>query len=348
MSVYIRFPMKKALITGITGQDGAYLTKLLVDEGYKVLGLIRNNANPGSKDKLKWIFGGSIPSDVAFEYSDMTDATSVSRSLNMCQPDEVYNLAAQSHVGVSFKAPGSTSHTNAIGVLNILEACRNANKRPKFYQAATSEMFGKVQQVPQTEHTPFYPRSPYGVAKLFGYWLTVNYRESYGLFGCNGILFNHESPMRGEEFVTRKITKGIANIVNNAQECLELGNLDAMRDWGHAKDYVRAMYLMLQQDEPRDYVVATGQQKSVRTFCEMAFAAAGLDIEWDGEGVDEIGYCRKLDQVVIRINPEYYRPAEVDSLLGDSSFAKKKLNWDMEYSFQELVEEMVAHDLGKI
>lgn len=338
--------MKKALITGITGQDGAYLTKSLVDKGYQVLGLIRNNANPGSKDKLKWIFGGEIPEIVRLEYSDMTDATSMHRLVNSYKPDEVYNLAAQSHVGVSFKSPGSTAHTNAIGVLNILEACRNADKMPRFYQAATSEMFGKVQQVPQTETTPFYPRSPYGVAKLFGYWLTVNYRESYGLFGCNGILFNHESPLRGEEFVTRKITKAIGNILAGTQACVELGNLDAKRDWGHARDYVEAMYLMLQQDKPQDYVIATGKQTSVRTFCEMAFEFAGIPIEWDGEGVEEVGYSRRLDQVVIRINPEYYRPAEVDSLLGDSSLAKEKLGWKLNSSLEDLVKEMVGYDLS--
>lgn len=338
--------MKKALITGITGQDGAYLTKSLVDKGYQVLGLVRNNANPGNKDKLKWIFGGEIPELVRLEYSDMTDATSMHRLVNNYKPDEVYNLAAQSHVGVSFKSPGSTAHTNAIGVLNILEACRNADAMPRFYQAATSEMFGKVQQIPQTEQTPFYPRSPYGVAKLFGYWLTVNYRESYGLFGCNGILFNHESPLRGEEFVTRKITKAIGNILAGTQAFVELGNLDAKRDWGHARDYVEAMYLMLQQDEPQDYVIATGKQTSVRTFCEMAFEFAGIPIEWDGEGVEEVGYCRRLDQVVIRINPEYYRPAEVDSLLGDSSLAKKQLGWKLNTSLEGLVKEMVAYDLS--
>jgi len=338
--------MKKALITGITGQDGAYLTKSLIDKGYQVLGLVRNNASPGNKDKLKWIFGGEIPELVRLEYSDMTDATSMHRLVNNYKPDEVYNLAAQSHVGVSFKSPGSTAHTNAIGVLNILEACRNADSMPRFYQAATSEMFGKVRQVPQTEETPFYPRSPYGVAKLFGYWLTVNYRESYGLFGCNGILFNHESPLRGEEFVTRKITKAIGNILGGTQSCVELGNLDAKRDWGHARDYVEAMYLLLQEDEPRDYVIATGKQTSVRTFCEMAFEFAGAPIEWDGEGVDEVGYCRRLDQVVIRINPEYYRPAEVDSLLGDSSFAQKQLGWKLNTSLEELVKEMVSYDLS--
>ena len=341
--------MKKALVTGITGQDGAYLTKLLVDKGYQVMGLVRNNANPGKLNKLKWIFDGSIPQEVQFEYSDMTDATSMHRLVDSFGPDEVYNLAAQSHVGVSFKSPGSTAHINALGVLNILEACRNTKQMPKFYQASTSEMFGKVREVPQNEGTYFHPRSPYGVAKLFGYWLTVNYRESYGLFGCNGILFNHESPIRGEEFVTRKITKGVANVWAGSQDWIELGNLDARRDWGHAKDYVKAMYLMLQREEgPLDYVVATGIQTSVRTFCEKAFKAAGLDLTWRGKGVDETGYCYRLGKEVIKINPEYYRPAEVDTLLGDSRQAEELLGWVPGISLDELVFEMVDNDLRQI
>lgn len=341
--------MKKALVTGITGQDGAYLTKLLVDEGYQVMGLVRNNANPGKLNKLKWIFDGFVPPEVQFEYSDMTDATSMHRLVDSFGPDEVYNLAAQSHVGVSFKSPGSTAHINALGVLNILEACRNSKQMPKFYQASTSEMFGKVREVPQREDTYFYPRSPYGVAKLFGYWLTVNYRESYGLFGCNGILFNHESPIRGEEFVTRKITKGVAGVWAGSQDWIELGNLDARRDWGHAKDYVKAMYLMLQREEgPLDYVVATGIQTSVRAFCEKAFKAAGLDLSWKGRGVDEVGYCHRLDKEVIKINSDYYRPAEVDTLLGDSRKAEELLGWVPEISLDQLVFEMVEHDLKQI
>lgn len=341
--------MKRALITGITGQDGAYLSKYLVNNGYQVMGLVRNNANAGNKDRLKWIFDNNIPEEIQFEYSDMTDATSMHRLVDSFGPDEVYNLAAQSHVGVSFKSPGSTAHINALGVLNILEACRNSKKMPKFYQASTSEMFGKVQQVPQQEDTYFYPRSPYGVAKLFGYWLTVNYRESYGLYGCNGILFNHESPIRGEEFVTRKITKGVANIWANKQSYIELGNLDARRDWGHARDYVEAMHLMLQQEEgPGDYVIATGKQTSVRKFCEMAFCAANLDIEWRGKGIKEVGYSYRLDREVIRINPEYYRPAEVDMLLGNPNKAKTILNWEPKTSLEDLVFEMVDNDLKQL
>lgn len=337
--------MKKALVTGITGQDGAYLAHLLVEKGYKVLGLVRNNANPGNKDKLKWIFGGDVPGDIQFEYSDMMDATSVHRAVDNFGPDEVYNLAAQSHVGISFKAPGSTAHTNALGVLNILEACRNTNGKPKFYQASTSEMFGKVQEVPQSETTYFYPRSPYGVAKLFGHWLTINYRESYGLFGCNGILFNHESPLRGELFVTRKITKGLARIDAGLQDCIQLGNLDARRDWGHARDYVEAMYLMLQQPEAKDYVISSGVQTSVRKFCELAFDAAGIPILWEGEGLEEVGFCPYLNQVVVRINPEYYRPTEVDTLLGDSSAAQRDLGWVPRATVKDLVGEMVNYDL---
>lgn len=338
--------MKKALITGITGQDGAYLAKHLVENNYEVLGLIRNNANANAKGKLKWIFEGSIPPEVLFEYSDMTDATSIHRAVDGFAPDEVYNLAAQSHVGVSFKSPASTAYTNAIGVLNILEACRNSKHGPRFYQASTSEMFGKVKEIPQTEETYFHPRSPYGVAKLFGYWLTVNYRESYGLYGCNGILFNHESPIRGSKFVTRKITRGLAKIYYGLQDCIELGNLDAKRDWGHAKDYVEAMYLMLQSEEgPEDYVIATGKQTSVRTFCEMAFKAAKLTLEWRGEGLNETGYCPQLERDVIKINPEYYRPAEVDTLLGCPNKAIRKLGWEPKTSLEELVREMVENDL---
>lgn len=341
--------MKRALITGITGQDGAYLAKHLVDRDYQVMGLVRNNANSGSKNKLKWIFEGDIPPEVQFEYSDMTDATSMHRLVDSFGPDEVYNLAAQSHVGVSFKSPGSTAHINALGVLNILEACRNSKQMPKFYQASTSEMFGKVHEVPQKETTYFHPRSPYGVAKLFGYWLTVNYRESYGLYGCNGILFNHESPIRGEEFVTRKITKGVANIWCGKQPCIELGNLDARRDWGHARDYVEAMHLMLQRKEgPLDYVVATGIQTSVRKFCEMAFQAAELDLEWRGSGVTETGYCYRLGREVIKINPEYYRPAEVDTLLGDARRAKELLGWEPKTLLPDLVYEMVMNDMREI
>jgi GDPmannose 4,6-dehydratase len=336
--------MKKALITGITGQDGAYLAHLLSKKKYEIVGLIRNNANPNQLNKLKWIFNGQIPDCLRLEYSDMTDAASINRLVQDSKPDEIYNLAAQSHVGVSFKSPASTAHVNALGVLNILEACRNVGA--KFYQASTSEMFGKVQQVPQNESTSFYPRSPYGVAKLFGYWLTVNYRESYNLFGCNGILFNHESPIRGENFVTKKITKGLVDVRAGKQNILELGNLDSWRDWGHAADYVEAMYLMLQENEPDDYVVSTGKQTSVRNFCEIAAKKLSLDLVWKGEGLDEIGWSNTLKKPIIKINERFYRPAEVDTLLGDSNKAQKILNWSPKRTLDDLVDEMIDYDIN--
>lgn len=338
--------MKRALVTGITGQDGSYLAKNLVDNGYKVCGLVRNHTAPNHLAKLKWVFGGEIPGEVQLEYSDLNDAPSLTRAVQNFVPDEVYNLAAQSHVGVSFKSPVSTASANAIGVMNILEACRAmGEKMPKFYQASTSEMFGKVQEFPQDEKTCFYPRSPYGVAKLFGYWLTVNYRESYNLFGCNGILFNHESPIRGDNFVTKKITKGLVSIIKGKQDVLELGNLDALRDWGHAADYVDAMRLMLQYRVPRDFVIATGKQRSVRQFCEIASEYLDLDLEWQGEGLDEIGYSRKLGKKIICVNPEFYRPAEVDTLLGNASQAKSLLGWVPTTSFESMVQEMIAYDM---
>lgn len=338
--------MKRALVTGITGQDGSYLAKNLVDNGYKVCGLVRNHTAPNHLAKLKWVFGGDLPSEVQLEYSDLNDAPSLTRAVQNFVPDEVYNLAAQSHVGVSFKSPVSTASANAIGVMNILEACRAmGDNMPKFYQASTSEMFGKVQEFPQNEKTCFYPRSPYGVAKLFGYWLTVNYRESYNLFGCNGILFNHESPIRGDNFVTKKITKGLVSIVKGKQDILELGNLDALRDWGHAADYVDAMRLMLQYRLPRDFVIATGKQRSVREFCEIASSYLNLDLEWQGEGLEEVGYSRKLGKNIISVNPEFYRPAEVDTLLGDASQAKNLLGWTPTTSFHSMVQEMIAYDM---
>lgn len=340
--------MKKALITGITGQDGSYLAKNLVNNGYKVCGVVRNHTQPNHLEKLKWVFGGEIPPEVSVEYSDLTDAPSLTRVIQEFVPHEVYNLAAQSHVGVSFKSPVSTASANAIGVMNVLEACRAVAEPPKFYQASTSEMFGKVQSFPQNEQTGFYPRSPYGVAKLFGYWLTVNYRESYDLFATNGILFNHESPIRGDNFVTKKITKGLVGIIRNKLSVLELGNLEAKRDWGHAKDYVEAMRLILQQDLPKDFVIATGVQHSVRQFCEIAADYLGLGLEWQGEGVDESGYSKKLGKTIIKINPQFYRPAEVDTLLGDCTKAYWQLGWEPRISFEDMVKEMLAYDLATV
>lgn len=340
--------MKRALITGITGQDGSYLARNLIDNGYKVCGVVRNHTQPNHLDKLKWVFGGDISKDVTIEYSDLTDAPSLTRVIQDFVPDEVYNLAAQSHVGVSFKSPVSTASANAIGVMNVLEACRAAAKSPKFYQASTSEMFGKVQSFPQNEETGFYPRSPYGVAKLFGYWLTVNYRESYDLFAANGILFNHESPIRGDNFVTKKITKGLVGVMRHKIPVLELGNLEAKRDWGHAKDYVDAMRLILQQETPKDYVIATGMQHSVRQFCEIAADYLNLNLEWRGEGVDEIGFSKTLDKTIISINPQFYRPAEVDTLLGDCTKAYRELNWEPRIPFEDMVKEMITYDLATV
>lgn len=337
--------MKRALITGITGQDGSYLAKNLFSNGYKVCGVVRNHTQPNHLDKLKWVFDGQIPPEVTVEYSDLTDAPSLTRVIQDFCPDEVYNLAAQSHVGVSFKSPVSTAAANALGVMNVLEACRAGHDSIKFYQASTSEMFGKVQTSPQNETTPFYPRSPYGVAKLFGYWLTVNYRESYELFAANGILFNHESPIRGDNFVTKKITKGLVSVIKGKQDVLELGNLDAKRDWGHAKDYVEAMRLILCQEQPKDYVIATGMQHSVREFCEIAANHLDLGLEWKGEGIDETGYSTKLGKTVIKINPTYYRPAEVDTLLGDAYKAYWELKWKPTISFEKLIKEMIDYDL---
>jgi GDPmannose 4,6-dehydratase len=340
--------MKKAVITGITGQDGSYLARNLVQNGYQICGVVRNHTQQNHLAKLKWVFGGDIPPEVRLEYSDLTDAPSLTRVVQSFEPDEVYNLAAQSHVGVSFKSPVSTSSANAIGVMNVLEACRAAKITPKFYQASTSEMFGKVKTFPQNEETVFHPRSPYGVAKLFGYWLTVNYRESYGLFGCNGILFNHESPVRGDNFVTKKITKGLVSILKNKEEVLELGNLEAKRDWGHAADYVEAMRLMLQEDEAKDYVIATGKQHSVRDFCEIAADRLALKLEWRGSAEKEVGFSHALNKNIIVINPEFYRPAEVDTLLGDATKAKKELGWQPTTSFESMVEEMIEYDIKTV
>lgn len=327
----------KALITGITGQDGSYLAELLLEKGYEVHGLVRRS----STTNLQNI--SHIADQLHLHYGDLSDSANVHSIIMKIQPDEIYNLAAQSHVSVSFISPSYTGEVDALGVLHILEAIRQTNKHIKFYQASTSELFGKVQEIPQTETTPFYPRSPYAVAKLYGYWITVNYRESYDMFACNGILFNHESPRRGIEFVTRKITKGLINAMRG-KDSLKLGNLDAMRDWGHAKDYVRAMWLMMQQETPEDYVIATGTQYSVRDFCKHAARFLGLELIWYGEGVSEKAIDSK-GRLILEVSKEFYRPAEVNTLLGDATKARTKLQWKPEYTFEQLVEDMIIGDI---
>jgi GDPmannose 4,6-dehydratase len=340
--------MKRALITGITGQDGAYLAELLLAKGYEVHGLKRR-ASLFNTDRIDHLYEDPHASHVRLRlhYGDLTDATNLLRVIQNVQPDEIYNLGAQSHVAVSFETPEYTANADAVGTLRILEAIRilHLEKRTRFYQASTSEMFGRVRESPQTELTPFYPRSPYGVAKLYAHWITVNYRESYGLFACSGILFNHESPIRGETFVSRKITRGLARVSEGLQSSIYLGNLNARRDWGHARDYVNAQWLMLQQDEPEDFVIASGEQHSVRDFVESAASHLKMRIEWRGEGVDETGLDAKSGRVVVRVDPRYFRPAEVDTLLGDASKARRKLGWAPTVSFAELVTEMVAADI---
>ena len=340
--------MKKALITGITGQDGAYLAEFLLEKGYEVHG-IKRRSSLFNTDRIDHLYRDPHEHNVRLKlhYGDLTDATNLIRVIQEVQPDEIYNLAAQSHVAVSFETPEYTANSDALGTLRILEAIRilRLEKKTRFYQASTSEMYGKVQEIPQTENTPFYPRSPYGAAKVYGYWITVNYREAYGLFACNGILFNHESPLRGETFVTRKITRGLARIQQGLDHCLYLGNIDAVRDWGHARDYVKAQWLMLQQDEPEDFVISTGEQHSVREFVERVGEQLGYAIEWLGEGVAEEGVDRKSGKVLVRIDPRYFRPTEVETLLGDCSKAKAKLGWMPETGFAELVREMVEADL---
>jgi GDPmannose 4,6-dehydratase len=331
--------MKKALITGITGQDGSYLADFLLTKEYEVFGLVRR------KSKLDFNNAEHLKGKVHFLFGDMTDQASLLRALEIAKPDEFYNLAAQSFVTTSWETPLSTADINAIGVTNALEAIRLTKPDTRFYQASTSEMFGKVQEVPQKETTPFYPRSPYGVSKLYGHWITKNYRESYHLYGCSGILFNHESERRGEEFVTRKISKAVARMYYGKQDVLELGNLDAKRDWGHSEDYVRAMWLMLQQPEPDDYVIATGESHSIREFVEMAFGEVNMKIEWHGQGSAEFATLKGRDKVIVRVNPQFYRPAEVEALRGDSSKAKAVLGWERKVSFKDLVQRMVAHDL---
>ena len=330
--------MKHALITGITGQDGSYLAELLLEKGYEVYGIMRR------KSVVDYGNAAHIKEKIHFIYADMTDIVSLISAMRISQADEVYNLAAQSFVATSWEQPLATAEIDAVGVTNLLEAIRTVKPEARFYQASTSEMFGKVQEIPQKETTPFYPRSPYGVAKLYGHWITKNYRESFGLFTCSGILFNHESERRGKEFVTRKITDAAARIALGAQEFVELGNLDAKRDWGHSKDYVRAMWLMLQQDQPDDYVVATGETRTVREFAECAFRAVGIEIEWQGEGVNTVGFNKANGKTVVKVNEKFYRPAEVELLLGDPSKAEAKLGWKREISFDELVSRMAKHD----
>jgi len=335
--------MKKALITGITGQDGSYLAELLLEKGYEVHGIRRASSvfNTERIDHLLQLGHGRFH----LHYGDLIDSSNLSRLLEQVQPDEIYNLGAQSHVHISFQIPEYTAEIDGLGTLRLLDAIKNAGIKPKFYQASTSELFGKVQETPQTEKTPFYPRSPYGVAKLFSFWTVVNHREAYNIFACNGILFNHESPRRGKIFVTRKITTGIAEIKQGKKEKISLGNLDAKRDWGYAPDYVEAMWLMLQQEKADDYVIATGETHSIREFCEEAFALAGYQIEWQGSGLEEKGVDRLSGKVLIDIDPKYFRPTEVDLLIGDSSKARKQLNWQPRVGFKELVKIMMENDL---
>ncbi len=353
---------KTALITGITGQDGAYLAELLLSKSYIVHG-IKRRSSLFNTDRIDHLYQDPHETHKNFflHYGDLTDSTNLIRIIQEVQPDEIYNLGAQSHVQVSFETPEYTANSDALGTLRILEAIRllGLSSKTKFYQASTSELYGLVQEVPQTEKTPFYPRSPYGVAKLYGYWITINYREAYKMFACNGILFNHESPVRGETFVTRKITRGVAQIIYGLREKLYIGNLNAQRDWGHAKDYVQAMYLMLQQEKPQDFVISTGITTSVKEFIRLSFAKAGLEIEFKGSGIDEKGYIKSVGNMpqnsvlsgsskakcIVEIDPKYFRPTEVDLLIGDSSKARKILGWKPEYNLEMLVEEMITSDL---
>ena len=340
--------MEKALITGVTGQDGAYLAELLLEKGYEVHG-IKRRASMFNTDRIDPLYKDQHEDNVKFflHYGDMTDSTNLIRIIQQVQPDEIYNLAAQSHVQVSFDTPEYTANADALGTLRILEAIRllGMEKKTRFYQASTSELYGLVQETPQKETTPFYPRSPYAAAKLYGYWITVNYREAYGMYACNGILFNHESPLRGETFVTRKITRAVARIKLGLQEKLYLGNLDAKRDWGFAKDYVEAMWLMLQQDKPEDFVIATGKTQQVRDFVDLAFREVGIEIIWQGSGIEEKGLDKASGRVLVEVDPRYFRPTEVDLLLGDATKAKKKLGWESKTTLQELVTMMVQEDL---
>lgn len=353
---------KVALITGITGQDGSYLAEFLLEKGYIVHG-IKRRASLFNTDRIDHLYQDPHVNHRNFilHYGDLSDSSNLTRIIQQTQPDEIYNLGAQSHVAVSFESPEYTADVDGMGTLRILEAIRilGLEKKTRFYQASTSELYGLVQEIPQKETTPFYPRSPYAVAKLYAYWITVNYREAYGMYACNGILFNHESPRRGETFVTRKVTRGLANIAEGLESCLYMGNMDSLRDWGHAKDYVRMQWLMLQQDQPEDFVIATGVQVSVREFIERAANHLGMAIRWEGAGVDEIGYWTNPPQTlagaagkdgsipIVKVDPRYFRPAEVETLLGDPSKAKEKLGWIPEISLDEMIKEMVAHDLQK-
>ena len=339
---------KVALITGITGQDGSYLAEFLLEKGYIVHG-IKRRASLFNTQRVDHLYQDPHIENAHFKmhYGDLTDTSNLVRIIQQTQPDEIYNLGAQSHVAVSFESPEYTADVDAMGTLRILEAIRilGLEKKSRFYQASTSELYGLVQEVPQKETTPFYPRSPYAVAKMYAYWITINYREAYGIYACNGILFNHESPRRGETFVTRKITRGLANISEGLEDCLYMGNMDALRDWGHAKDYVRMQWLMLQQKQPEDFVIATGRQYSVRQFIEKTAAALGMQLRWEGQGVNEIGYWD--DKPIIRIDPRYFRPTEVETLLGDPTKAKEKLGWVPEITLDQMIAEMVAGDLAQ-
>jgi GDPmannose 4,6-dehydratase len=340
--------MKKALITGITGQDGSYLSEILLQKGYKVYGIVRRSSsfNTGRIDHL--INDPNLENRFNFFHGDVTDASNLNRILENTQPDEIYNLAAQSHVKVSFDIPDYTAQVDALGTLRFLDAIRETQIETKFYQASTSELFGKVQEIPQKETTPFYPRSPYAVAKLYGYWIIVNYREAYNIFACNGILFNHESPRRGETFVTRKITRAVSRIKEGMQEKLFLGNLNSKRDWGYAPEYCEGMWLMLQQDTPSDYVLATGENHTVREFVTLSFENVGINIAWEGKNIEEKGIDVSSGKTVVEVSPAYFRPTEVDQLLGDPSKAKKDLNWNPKKSFKDLVKDMTKSDWEKV
>ena len=341
---------KTALITGITGQDGSYLAELLINKGYTVHGLLRRSSTENTSN-IDHLIKENVDHNLILHYGDLTDSTNIINIINIIKPEEIYNLAAQSHVEVSFKCPEYTAETDALGPLRILEAIKilGLEKKTRVYQASTSELYGLIKESPQKETTPFHPRSPYGVAKLYAYWITVNYREAYGIYACNGILFNHESPRRGEEFVTRKITKGLSSIDIGIQDNLKIGNINSKRDWGHAKDYVKMQWMMLQQENPEDYVIATGLQYTVREFIEISAKILGWGgINWQGSGLNEVGKRKDNDKIVIRIDKKYFRPAEVDSLLGDPSKAKNKLGWTPSYTLEELAKEMITNDLNEL